>query len=78
MSLHPLERQVAEGDRYLVAYASVHSILEETAPVQRALLDVPAALQASAIPAARLAHSSGGRHKVKRRLFRPAVALATG
>lgn len=88
MTMQPLERtSTAVGnDRYLAAYASVHSLLEDpdtlvtTSSTQAIAVSPPA----PGLPAARLGRSTGGRHKVKRRLFRPApvmapkVALAAG
>ena len=83
MTLQPLERDAVEhGDRYLAAYASVHSLLSDPDPLGalREPATTSAAVGSPQIPSARLAHSAGGRRKMKRRRFRstPAAATATG
>ena len=74
MTAQPLERHATDqGDRYLAAYAAVHSILEEPAvlPDQASSRGprVSSPAEPAAIPAARLARSTGGRRKMKRRRF---------
>lgn len=70
MTLQPLERDAVEqGDRYLAAYASVHSLLPEVDPVSALPERFTADITTPVIPAARLAHSAGGRRKAKRRRF---------
>ena len=82
MTAQPLERHATgQGDRYLAAYAAVHSILEESTtapdgispPAVRSAADATTAV----IPAARLARSTGGRRKMKRRRFRSVPGTAT-
>lgn len=75
MTLQPSERRAVEhGDRYLAAYATVHSLLSDTepAPSRRESTSVPVLAVSPGIPSARLAHSVGGRRKLKRRRFRAA------